>query len=66
MDQYNESEQNAIDDKKKRLHYESIRVEEDRKEYAGVKEELDKQMQKIEDLVYDDSKEHQTEKCRLD
>ena len=32
MSQFEESEMNAIDEKKKRQHYESIRIEEIRKE----------------------------------
>lgn len=35
MSQFEETEQNAIEQKKKRLHYESIRIEEIRKEIQG-------------------------------
>lgn len=35
MGQFEESEQNAIEEKRKRLHYESIRIQETGKEVSG-------------------------------
>ena len=42
MEQYEETEQLAVDEKKKRLHYERIRIQEDRAEIAQQKQECDK------------------------
>jgi hypothetical protein len=35
MEQFEESENNAIEEKRKRLHYESIRIDEINKEIKG-------------------------------
>ena len=42
MKQYEETEQLAVDEKKKRLHYERIRIQEDRTEIQQQKEECQK------------------------
>lgn len=44
MSQFEESEMNAIEEKRKRLHYESIRIEEIKKE---IKDRKDKVKQKL-------------------
>jgi len=38
MDSFDESETNAIEEKKRRLHYESIRIEEIKKEVTAEKD----------------------------
>ena len=45
MIQFEESEINAIEQKKKRLHYESIRIEEIRKEVSSEKENANSKIQ---------------------
>ena len=57
MEQYEETEQLAVDEKKKRLHYERIRIQEDRAEIAQQKEECDKIEQEIDSKVYEDTKD---------
>lgn len=66
MQQYADTEQLAVDEKKKRLHYERIRISEDRDEIRRHKQELDKLEQDIEERVYQDTKEVQSEKHRID
>ena len=56
----------AVDEKKKRLHYERIRISEDREEIRQQKLDLDKLEQEIEEKVYQDTKEVQSEKHRID
>ena len=55
----------AVDEKKKRLHYERIRIQEDREEMKQDKDKCDKMEQDIEDMVYSDTKEQQVEKHRI-
>ena len=54
-----------MDEKKKRLHYERIRIQEDRAEIAQQNEECDKIEQEIDSKVYEDTKDQQSEKCRI-
>ena len=57
MSQYEETEQLAVDEKRKRLHYERIRIAEDLEEVKAGKVECEKQESQIEDKVYNDTKE---------
>lgn len=57
MDQFEETELNAIEEKKKRLHYESIRIEEIRKENKEARDKVNQSLQEIEDKVYDDTRD---------
>ena len=49
MVQFEETELNAIEEKRKRLHYESIRIEEIKKEIKGQKDKINDKLQAIED-----------------
>jgi hypothetical protein len=62
MSQFEESEMNAIEEKRKRLHYESIRIEEIKKEVSGEKEKVFGKLQTIEEQVFDLTKDKQGEK----
>ena len=66
MNQYEETEQLAVDEKKKRLHYERIRTKEDREEINTLRETLSKEEAAIDEKVYDDTQDQQTQKHRLD
>jgi len=55
--QYEDTETVAIEEKKKRLHYESIRISEETKSLDEEKHAYDKGLAKIEDKVYADTKE---------
>jgi hypothetical protein len=44
---------NAIEEKRKRLHYESIRIEETKKEIKEDKDKINEKLQAIEDKVYE-------------
>ena len=57
MVQYEDTEQLAIDEKKKRLHYERIRIQEDNAEIHQQKEECLKIEQEIDTKVYEDTKD---------
>lgn len=57
MAQFEESEMNAIEEKRKRLHYESIRIEEIKKELKIERDNVNEKLQKIEDQVYSDTHE---------
>lgn len=52
MNQVEEAEQTAILDKRKRLHYENIRIEEIKKEVLAAKESVLERIQAIEDKVF--------------
>jgi hypothetical protein len=54
---FEESEINAIEEKRKRLHYESIRIEETKKEMRGEKDVVVGKMKEIDDKVYLEMKE---------
>lgn len=53
MVQFEESEINAIEEKRKRLHYESIRIEEIRKEIQNEKTKVSEKILQIDAKVYD-------------
>lgn len=52
MQQYADTEQLAVDEKKKRLHYERIRITEDREEIKQQKLDVDKLEAEIDEKVY--------------
>jgi hypothetical protein len=52
MQQYADTEQLAVDEKKKRLHYERIRITEDREEIKQQRSALEKLETEIDDKVY--------------
>lgn len=62
MAQFEEAEQIAIQDKRKRLHYESIRIEEIKKEVKVAKDKVQDKLQTIEDKVFEDTRPQQNEK----
>ena len=49
MTSYEETEQLAVDEKKKRLHYERIRITEDTEEMRQQREEVDRMGQEIDE-----------------
>ena len=49
MDSYEETEQLAVDEKKKRLHYERIRITEDSEENRIQREQAEKMEQEIDE-----------------
>ena len=57
MQQYADTEQLAIDEKKKRLHYERIRITEDREEIRQQKLALERLETDIDEKVYADTKD---------
>ena len=66
MVQFEESEQNAIEEKRKRLHYESIRIEENSKDIKTKKDRIHQKLQVIEDNVFEETRPIQTEKNLID
>jgi hypothetical protein len=48
---------NAIEEKRKRLHYESIRIEEIRKEISNDKSKVNEKIEQIDTKVYDLTKD---------
>jgi predicted nuclease with TOPRIM domain len=56
MKYFEESEMNAIEEKQKRLHYESIRLEETKKDLKDQTESVNEQLSKIEERVFSDTK----------
>lgn len=62
INQFEESETNAIEEKRKRLHYEHIRIEEIKKDLKIERDEVEKQLETIEGSVYEDTKDIQSEK----
>lgn len=66
MHSFEESEQNAIEEKRKRLHYESIRIEEIRKEVKEDKGIVTIKLLAIEDQVFEDTKPQQEEKTKIE
>ena len=58
MGQFEESEVNAVEEKKKRLHYESIRIEEIKKETSLEKDTLNSKLDEISQQVFEISKPH--------
>jgi len=57
MDTYQETEQLAIGEKKKRLHYERIRITEDKEDHKKQTIKVDKKVAKIDGKVFEDTKE---------
>lgn len=57
MQQYADTEQLAVDEKKKRLHYERIRITEDREEIRQQKLALERLEADIDEKVYADTKD---------
>ena len=57
MNSFEETEQLAVDEKRKRLHYERIRIQEDREEIKTQESDLTTQEGVIDDNVYEDTKE---------
>jgi hypothetical protein len=55
-----------IEDKRKRLHYESIRIEEIKKEVKAVKAKVQERQQIIEEKVFEDTKPQQEEKMKVE
>jgi hypothetical protein len=66
LKEYKQKEQKTIKDRKEALKVESVRIAEDKKSYAGEKQEVDILLKEIEDKVYADTKEQHTEKYKLD
>ena len=57
MRAYEDTEQLAVDQKNKRLHYERIRITEDRQELSQSQVECDKMEADIDEMVYEDTKD---------
>ena len=66
MAAYEEAELKAVNESKKKIHYEQIRITEESKSLAQSKEELDEQLAGINEKVYEDTKPQQVEKHKLD
>lgn len=63
---YSDAEEAAIEEKRKRLHYEQIRISEEKKEHEEKKKDGENELQKIEDKVYGETKDQHSEKHKLD
>ena len=66
LKEYKSKERKTIKERKAALEAESARISEDKKSYAGEKQEVDELLKEIEDKVYADTKEQHTEKYKLD
>jgi len=66
LKEYKKQEEKTIKERKERLEKESVRITEDKKSYAGEKQEVDNLLKEIEDKVYADTKEQHDEKYKLD
>lgn len=66
MSQFEESEQLAIDEKRKRLHYEKIRLQEDSSEIETQLKICEQQEQQVDQQVYDDTQSQHQEKHRIE
>ena len=66
MASYEETEQLAVDEKRKRLHYERIRITEDTNELKEQTTLVEQMEQEIDEQVYEDAKDQHIEKHRLD
>ena len=66
LKEYRAKERKTIKERKAALEAESVRIAEDKKSYAGEKQEVDELLKEIEDKVYADTKEQHTEKYKLD
>ena len=66
MKTYKDAEDIAIEEKKKRMHYEQIRIQEERKTLDEKKEIVDTKLNEIDQKVYNDTKSQHQEKAKLD
>jgi predicted nucleic acid-binding Zn-ribbon protein len=66
MISYEEAEQDIIDNRKKNLHYESIRITEERASLEKDKVKYSDAISKVDDKVYNNTKEPHAEKHKLD
>ena len=66
MVQFEESEMNAIEENKKRLHYESIRIEEIKKDLKKSKDKINAKLSQIEEQVYEDTRPQQIDKQTIE
>lgn len=66
MKMYEESEQKRIEDGKARLETEAIRIEQDKNNLEDEKNQIESKLAKIDDLVYEDTKDQHLQKYRLD
>lgn len=57
MGMFEDTEMNAIEEKRKRLHYESIRIEETKKEMNEEREKVHQKLEAIEEKVYEQTKD---------
>ena len=58
MKVYEETEVTAVEEKRKRLHYESIRIEESGKETQAKRKDVDGRLGEIESAVKERTLEH--------
>lgn len=65
MKQYEDTEQLAIDEKRKSLHYERIRINEDQTDLEKINQECETSEAEIDAKVYEDTKDKQAEKHRI-
>jgi hypothetical protein len=63
---YEEAQKDIIEDRKKHLHYESIRITEERASLEKNKVKYSDAVSKVDDKVYNDTKEQHAEKHKLD
>ena len=66
MNAYKSAEDIAIEEKKKRMHYEQIRIQEERKDLDEKKLVVDQLLGEIDKKVYNDTKSQHQEKAKLD
>ena len=66
MAQFEESEMNAIEEKKKRLHYESIRIDEINKDIKSQRDKVNAKLNEIEQSVFEDTRPQQLEKQSIE
>ena len=66
MNAYKSAEDIAIEEKKKRMHYEQIRIQEERKDLDEKKSVVDQLLGEIDKKVYNDTKSQHQEKAKLD
>ena len=56
----------AIDEKRKRLHYERIRIQEEKSEHGESSEQVKEQEESIDNSVFEDTKDQHGEKNRIE
>jgi hypothetical protein len=56
----------AIDEKRKRLHYERIRIQEEKSEHAETSQQVKDQEESIDNSVFEDTKDQHEEKNRIE